>query len=341
MKSRRTLTLLVGVVLLVAIGVGGSQLPVPYAAEGPGPTYNTLGSVGGTEVISLSGRAASKATGHLNMTTVSVLDGLDVFTAIKGWLQSDEAVVPRSELFPPGQSNQQVEQTQKQDFVVSQIHAVSAALRELGYPNRLQVVSVLDKSPSTGKLEPNDTITSLQGKPVTDTDSILTDLSRIAPGTPVTVGYTRSGKAGTARIVTEKVSGRRGASLGIRVAYQPAAPFTVNVSLADVGGPSAGLMFTLGIIAKAGHTDLAAGRFIAGTGTISPAGLVGPIGGIPLKMIAARQAGATVFLVPAANCAEAVGHHPSGLELVKVSTLDGALHALAALRAGRTPASCS
>jgi PDZ domain-containing protein len=80
--------------------------------------------------------------------------------------------------------------------------------------------------------------------------------------------------------------------------------------------------------------------FVAGTGEIAPAGQVGPIGGIPLKMIRAREAGASVFLVPAENCAEAVQRAPAGLRLVRVGTLADAVHALDAIRAGRQSPGC-
>ena len=87
-------------------------------------------------------------------------------------------------------------------------------------------------------------------------------------------------------------------------------------------------------------SDLTEGAVIAGTGTIDAAGAVGPIGGIPLKLVAAREIGAVLFLVPAANCAEALANAQPGLAMARVATLDDALTALADLRAGRTPAPC-
>lgn len=118
----------------------------------------------------------------------------------------------------------------------------------------------------------------------------------------------------------------------------------VDLRLAGVGGPSAGLMFTLGIIDLIdgdGHGgDLTGGRVIAGTGTITDAGAVGAVGGVQLKEQAARHDGATVFLVPRAECADAEAVTPAGLRVVPVSTLDGALSALAAIRAGGRLPSC-
>jgi PDZ domain-containing protein len=118
----------------------------------------------------------------------------------------------------------------------------------------------------------------------------------------------------------------------------------VTLRLADVGGPSAGLLFTLGIIDKVDGDgrggDLTGGRVIAGTGTIDASGRVGAVGGVPLKEQAARRDGATVFLVPRAECADATAQLPQGLKLVPVTTLDSALSSLAALRAGQRTPSC-
>ncbi len=95
-------------------------------------------------------------------------------------------------------------------------------------------------------------------------------------------------------------------------------PFKVKINLPDIGGPSAGLMFALGIIDKLTPDNLTGGRFIAGTGEIDPTGQIQPIGGIQQKMAGAREAGATIFLSPASNCANTTGAVPSGLRLVKV-----------------------
>ncbi|AJE40908.1 S16 family serine protease [Streptomyces nodosus] len=114
---------------------------------------------------------------------------------------------------------------------------------------------------------------------------------------------------------------------------------TVSLKLADVGGPSAGLLFTLGIIDKldgdGSGGDLTGGRTVAGTGTIDAAGKVGPVGGVALKTQAARRDGATVFLVPRAECADAKAELPKGLRLIPVTTLNNAVDALVALENGK------
>jgi PDZ domain-containing protein len=176
---------------------------------------------------------------------------------------------------------------------------------------------------------------------ITDLGKVLTDTE---PGTTVTVAYERAGRPGTTQVTTTKSTDQSGATravLGVGVTLASTAPFKVKIALDDrIGGPSAGLMFALGILEKIGGKELTGGKFIAGTGQIDVSGAVGPIGGIPLKLIAARDKGATVFLVPADNCAEAMRRPPSGLQLVKVESLSGAVDALEALQAGKPVPAC-
>jgi Lon-like protease len=342
--SRRVVTMITGAVLLVALAVGGSQLPVPYAELGPGPTLNTLGvDQSGNEIIQLTGRPANKTEGNLNLTTVSVRDRLDLLAAMRGWLDPDRAVVPREEIFPPGQTEQETEQKNTRDFVTSQNSAELAALAYLDL-TKVVVSSVARDSPSYRKLTEKDVLTSVGGQKVGDVNDLSKVLGATEPGTTVTVGYERAGRAGTAQVTTVEGASESGgtrAVLGVGVALESTAPFKVKIALDDkIGGPSAGLMFALGILEKVGREDLTGGKFIAGTGTIDVSGNVGPIGGIPLKLIAARDKGASVFLVPAGNCTEATRRPPAGLQLVKVDSLGGAVGALDAIRAGRSAPAC-
>jgi PDZ domain-containing protein len=117
-------------------------------------------------------------------------------------------------------------------------------------------------------------------------------------------------------------------------------PFDVKISVGDIGGPSAGLMFALGIVDKLTSLDLTGGRFIAGTGEITPNGQVQAIGGIQQKMLGARQAGATIFLAPESNCGDVKGAIPAGLQVVEVSSLSQAVDDLEAIKAGQPVPSC-
>jgi Lon-like protease len=342
--SRRVLTLVTGAVLLLALLVGGSQLPVPYAELGPGPTLDTLGvDQSGNPIIRVSGRAEDKTSGHLNLTTVSVRDRLDLLGALRGWLDPERAVVPREEIFPPGQTAQQTDEKNTRDFVDSQNSAELAALAYLKM-TKVVVSTVPADSPSHGKLAAKDVITAVQGRKVGDSVQLGDILEATTPGTTVTVAYERDGKPGSTQITTAKGTdgdGKSRAVLGVTITLASTAPFTVKIGLDDrIGGPSAGLMFALGILEKVGPEDLTGGRFIAGTGTIDVSGEVGPIGGIPLKLIAAKDKGATTFLVPADNCAEASRRPPAGLKLVKVESLSSAVSSLDALRAGQPTPVC-
>jgi PDZ domain-containing protein len=128
--------------------------------------------------------------------------------------------------------------------------------------------------------------------------------------------------------------------LGIGVGELYAADFPITFTLEDVGGPSAGLTFAMGIVDKLTPIDLTAGQHVAGSGTITPTGEVGPIGGIRQKLAGAREAGATLFLMPVEHCAESEGHIPDGLTVTPVATLSEAISAVEAFAAGAPVPTC-
>jgi Lon-like protease len=339
--SRRIAVLVTGTVLLLVFGVVGTLLPVPYVAQVPGPTFNTLGDIDGRPIITLEGRERNDTSGNLNLTTVGVPQrALTLVGAVQGWFDSEVTVVPREQVYPSGKSEQQTQEENRQAFLTSEQAARMAALAELGYPERVVVQELPDGSPSQGRLQAGDAIDAVGGTATPDTAALTAALAAIPPGTAIPVAYTRLGRPGTATVTTGKAAAGDGSALGVLVLESPYAPFTVDIRVDDVGGPSAGLMLTLGILDLVGDTDLTEGAVVAGTGTIDGEGAVGPIGGIPLKLISARDLGAELFLVPAGNCAEAVANAQPGLPMARVATLDDALTALADQRAGRTPAPC-
>lgn len=340
---RRGATLLAGVVVLaVLVTLAMVGISVPYVMLGPGPTWNTLGSDHGKPVIQISGGAGvdTDDAGQLRMVTVSVQDRPTLWQAIRGWLDPDDAVVPREVIYPPDETQKQIDQRNKQDFENSQNSAETAALRELGYPVLVTVDDVAGGAPAEGHLVAGDVITSVDGVTVTSTHKLVSLIQAKPVGTPLTIGYTRGGTAGET-VITATAGDDGKPHIGVTVRQQQPSPYKINITLQDVGGPSAGMMFALGIIDKIKDEDLAGGLDIAGTGTIDDDGDVGPIGGIAQKMRGAKRDGATVFLAPADNCAEAVANAVPGLELVKVSTLDDALQALSTLRAHGTPPLCT
>ncbi len=340
---RRSLTLLiasVGAAAAIAVSV---LIPVPYVILGPGPTLNTLGKdSSGQPLITISGRASYPTRGHLNMVTVSYEGGpgtrLNIFTALAAWLNPDEAVVPESELFAPGQTQQQSQQQDTQQMTGSQQTATAAALTELHIPYATQVVVVQSEAgfPAHGVLEPGDVITAVDGQPVTGPSRLTALIAAHPAGSTLTVTIDRKGTTEQVAVGTRESGGHP--VMGVEIQEQYKFPFSVTFSVGDIGGPSAGMMFALGIIDKLTPLNLTGGKFIAGTGEIEASGKVDPIGGIQQKMVGARNAGATVFLTPAANCADTKGAVPGGLRLVKVSTLSQAVTYLDDLKAGNSQA---
>jgi PDZ domain-containing protein len=339
--TRRTAVLTAGAVLLVLLGVLGTTLPVPYVAQVPGPTYNTLGDIDGDPIISIEGRPRNDVSGNLNLTTVGVSrGGMSLVQAVSGWFDDEVAVVPEESVYPPERTEEETRQANREAFLTSEQAAQTAALAHLGYPEKVVVQAVPEDSPSSGVLVEGDAVEAVDGRPTPDTDTLDAVLTSIPGGSTVTVSYTRQGKSATATITTTEAEHRKGALLGISVLEQPSPPFDVDIDVEDVGGPSAGLMLALGILDLVGDQNLTGGAVVAGTGTIQPDGAVGPIGGIALKMVAAEDIHADLFLVPADNCAEALAAPDPGFPLARVATLDDALAALADLEAGRTPAGC-
>jgi PDZ domain-containing protein len=332
---------MVALVPILVFGVLLAVVTVPFVSLGPGPTFDTLGEVDGKQVVQIDGTQTHPTTGHLNMTTVSQRDDLTLGEALTLWLSGQEQLVPRDLVYPPGRTREDVDKANNADFKQSEDSAAYAALGYLKYPQAITVATVTDPGPSAGKLKSGDAIDAVDGSPVATVEQFTTLLKATKPGQVVTIDYRRKNEpAGVAQITLGTNKDRDYGFLGVAVLDAPWAPFVVDFNLANVGGPSAGLMFSLAVVDKLTTGDLAGSNFIAGTGTISAEGKVGQIGGISHKMAAASAAGAKVFLVPAKNCYEASADHPSGLRLVKVDTLSQAVEALHAVTSGGQPPSC-
>jgi Lon-like protease len=343
--SHRLVTLLIaGLCALAGLGVA-AFVSVPYVALTPGPTLNTLGRPDGKPIIQIAGHRTYPTTGNLNLVTVSYTGGpgsnFNIFSALRAWLTPDDAVVPASEIFGTGQTQQQVVQQDTQQMLGSQEDATAAALCYLNISFKTvdTITATAKGTPAYGVLRPGDVITAVDGQAVDCHHDVVTMIRNRAPGAPVTLTIDRKGVTQAIKIVTMNVKGQPvvGIDLGPPTYVFP---FTIKINLSDIGGPSAGMMFALGIIDKLSPTNLTHGRFIAGTGEITPDGAVTPIGGIQQKMAGARAAGATIFLTPALNCSNTAGAVPAGLKLVKVSTLAGAVSDLRAIAQGRPVPSC-
>jgi PDZ domain-containing protein len=338
---RRGVTVILGALFTALLAVGVMAAPLPYVVLKPGPTVNTLGSSDGADVIQVVDAKTSTSAGQLRLTTVNVQSQVELVWAISSWFSDRDAVVPRALIYPPDQTEKQVEQQNAQEWTESQESAVTVALTKLGYPVQTYVKSISAGGAATGLLQARDVITAVDGTKITS-PTRLTQVIRAKPaGTTFTVDYTRAGKPGSARITTKTTGGDKTPRLGVEIDKRQPHPFTVKIDLDKIGGPSAGLMFTLGIMDKLEPEDLTGGKIIAGTGTIDDDGNVGPIGGIPQKLVGAKSAGAQIFLVPKDNCAEALKNAVSGLPMAEVATVDDALTALKTFTSGGTPKPCS
>lgn len=353
--------MLASTLVLIALLCAGVLIRVPYAEMSPGPTVNTLGDAGGEPVLQISGRKTYPTSGHLNMTTVRVTGAeynMNIVEAAYGWLAHDNVVVPHDTLYPDGKTEEQSTQENAEEFSQSQESAKVAALRELhiAVSSRVIVSSVIKDSPAEGMLHAGDVIKAVDGTPVKEPADVAKLVTQHTPGEDVSFTIVPANEAKAAEkagkepeasekttVTTAKSAEGDRAIVGIQAGTDHTFPFTVDIKLADVGGPSAGLMFALGIVDKLTPGSLTGGKFVAGTGTIDDKGRVGPIGGIEMKLVGARGAGAQYFLTPDLNCAAAASDIPSGLTLVRVKTIADAKKSLDKIRAGDTAGlpSCS
>jgi PDZ domain-containing protein len=325
-------------------------LPAPYVIESPGPVTNTLGTTevdgAAVPVIQISGRRTYPTSGALDLLTVSVV-GSPVatpswLTLAATWFDPAQSVTPIGEVYPPGITRKQSSQEGAAEMVGSQKSAVAAALARLGYPvtGTVTVRSVGAGTAAAGTVRTGDVVRSFAGRTPVDSCS-LQDLVLSHGTAPAPIVLQRSGSTRTATVAprsTPLQGGGRRPLLGITTSSTYRFPFPVRLRLPAVDGPSAGMMFALGIIDELTPGSLTGGAHVAGTGTICGDGVVGPIGGIVQKMAGARRAGATVFLAPAGNCGEVVGHIPAGLRVFSVKRLSDAMTALGRVAAHRDTA---
>ena len=336
-------------VLVVVLIAAVFLVPVNAVIEAPGPTWNVLdnGKSADQDVLKVSGTETYPTEGALRMTTVSVsgCPGYPVTTAdlIAAWISSDRRIVDRNEVCPQDQSAQQVEETGKAQMTASQDSAVIAALIETGMAGamHLTVTEVIEQQTST-EIQAGDvleTITPEGGEATTITSfSQLRELMTTIPeGTRVTLGVNRGEQQTTAALTTiAPQEGTTGSLLGLSLKISVDSTVEASFGLSDVGGPSAGMMFALGVVDEITPGSLTGGKDISGTGTINMDGQVGPIGGIQQKMAGARNSGSRFFLAPASNCDEVRGHEPEGMQVFAVSTLHEAVTATEAIASGNT-----
>jgi PDZ domain-containing protein len=333
--------------LVAVLALVGGFVKVPYVSIQPGPTYNTLGDVNGQAVVEVKGAKTYPTSGQLRMTTVSVNDEVTLFGALGLWASGRAALAPRDEYFGPGQTQEDLQRENTKMFADSQSAAETAALRLLDNPVKVVVGEITRGAPADNVIQPGDRLWTVNGQPIGVQEDVVEALQDTKPGQTIQIVLQHENepkktvaiKLGKASDF-DKEDDRQQGFLGLAAADRADVDFETTIHLEDVGGPSAGLIFALAIVDTLTPDKLENGRTIAGTGAIDVKGNVQPIGGIPFKLIAAREDGATTFLVPADNCAEAMASVPDGLQLVKIETLAGAVDALKDLNAGRKPPSC-
>ena len=349
--SSRARVLLVSVTSVLVLLAVALLLPVPFVKLAPGPTFNVIGEFEGEPVIKISDTTTYPVTGELDMTTVlesgGPRGGLTFVDAIASWFSSSNAVLPRELMYPDDVTGTQVKARQTALFSTAESNATAAALRYLKMPvsTKIVVSAVWADSPADGKLEARDEIIDIDGTSITAADQVRTLVQAKPIGTEFVIKVLRDSESGAKNLDVTVTSAPNPSDdtkpyIGISVGEYYSANFPIAFTLETVGGPSAGLMFTLGLIDKLAPEDLAAGKHIAGTGTIDPEGKVGPIGGIRQKLAGARNAGAELFLMPKSHCTEAAGHIPDGLTVTPVETVDEAVAALKSWGKGAQVSSC-
>lgn len=327
--TQRTWAALLAVPLFVALGVYAAVHPLPFVTYAPGPTLNVLGQGGGKPIVEVQGHRTYRDPGQLRMTTVSVTQRdakLDLFTLMRTWFSRDEAVYPYQIQYGDSGSQQQDVQEGQVEMISSQDAAIAAAMRELGYHPKpvLEVLAVTPHMPADGKLRTRDVVRRFDGTRVTAATQLVKLIAKVPAGRAVPMTVDRKGKPVTVRIAPTEQDGHK--LIGIRLGLGYTFPFDVKVNIdQDIGGPSAGLMFSLSIYDTLTPGSLTSGGRVAGTGTIDGQGRVGEIGGIQQKIVGARRDGAQLFLVPPANCPDALTSDHGSMRLAKAPTLEKAI----------------
>ena len=306
----------------------GSVISLPYFALGPGQARET------GALISVSEGETFSPEGEIFFTTVSV-DATSVWEALAGWIDPDVEVVPEEEILGD-QSRDENRQLNLEAMDISKQVAAEVAFEHLGFDvvsgTGAEITGVAEDLPVADHLVAGDTVVRAEGTSVEVSDHLVAVIRATAPGDVVRLRVEDSdGETRTERVeVAEHPDGSGAPLLGVGLQTRDLVtdfPVAVEIDTGEVGGPSAGLAFTLALLDVLTPGELTGGSAIAVTGTINGLGEVGPVGGAAQKAIAAERAGAELFLVPSREVEEAESLDPD-LEVVAVDTLDEALEAL-------------
>ncbi len=330
--SHRTRAGLLALSLLAVLWGTAAFVPLPYVTYYPGPTVDILGESDGDETVQVTGHKAYYDDGELRMTTVYVSqpeDDVSLPELLRAYFDPDAAVWPRSSIYAPDETDETNDRESAVAMVSSQDTAIAAALTELG-EDIDPIVEVLDVTPglpAEGRLKVRDVLLEVGGITITEAQDVVDAVDRAEAGEPIPFVVRRGEKRVRVEVTPEQVGNdlRVGITPGVGFDF----PFRVSVNISDnIGGPSAGLMMSLAIFDTLTPGSITDGADIAGTGTITPAGRVGPIGGIQQKIAAARDAGAELFFVPADNCDGIGGVDPGDMRLARATTMHRAVETL-------------
>ncbi|NHU84457.1 PDZ domain-containing protein [Kocuria sp. JC486] len=330
---------MIATALLIVVAVWA---PTPFVLERPGPTFDTTGEVDGKTVMSIDGTRTYPSETQLDFTTVYVVGGPEssprILDTMYSWAAPTQAVLPLEVMYPPATTQEEISNSGTAAMDSSQDLAVAAALEHMGqdYTTTLTVHEVAPGSPSEGVLEPGDVLRTVNGEPITSLDGLRESLNDDEDAR-VDLMVDRDGQEKKLTAATEESEGNQ--QLGVYLEREFDFPFDVTFSIDGVGGPSAGMMLSLGVIDELTPGSLGGDRHIAGTGSIDVNGDVGAIGGIRQKLVGAADSGVDVFLAPVENCGEVVGHVPDGMDVVAVDTLEDSVDAVTAISEGTDPAS--
>lgn len=305
------------------------NLSIPYRSISPGPAYD----VG--QLLSLEGAETFGSSGSFFLTTVS-LRSVRVADAIRGWIDPVVDVVEVERIVPRGVSDEEADRIQQQQMEQSQLSAAAAALSLLGHDvsratGGVRVQDVLESAPAASVLQPGDLIVGAAGRPLCDPQALVSAVNTVGIGAEIPLRVRRDMAELEVTVETIPRPDSPGEPMiGVEIQAVPGSvelPVKVTIDSRGVGGPSAGLMFALAIVERLRSDDLTSGRAIAGTGVISCGGLVGPVGGVHQKVVAAERAGASVFLAPASELRDAC-RVADEIEVIGVATLEDAVRAL-------------
>ncbi len=313
---RRVLAL----VPVLAAAVVLAAVPLPLFAVAPGPARDVV------PLIQIEGHRTYEPSGDLLLTTVTV-NHSTAFEALRGWLDEFSDIVPERLILPPGLTEEEEDQISRSQMDESKLTAAAVALaRVTDYPQRhgsgALVRRVQAGSPADGRLFPGDLIERVDGTAVGSVEDVGRLVRAAGIGRRVSVVVRVEDQTRTVRLRPRELEPDGAPKIGVELLES--FPFHLLIESGDIGGPSAGLMWTIGVIDLLTPGDLTGGRRIAGTGTIEVDGNVGPIGGIGQKIVAADRAGADAFLVPRADMA-AAREAQTDLELVPIDDLEDAL----------------